>query len=58
MLEKYKDDVFRKYKWYGYINRKRTETDLAREIKNKFGKDTIIILGDWSDKLKTSPSRI
>ena len=58
MLEKYKDDVFRKYKWYGYINRKRAETDLAREIKNKFGKDTIIILGDWSDKLKTSPSRI
>ena len=58
LLEKYKDDVFRKYKWYGYINRKRAETDLAREIKNKFGKDTIIILGDWSDKLKTSPSRI
>jgi hypothetical protein len=34
----YKEDIFRKYKWYGYVNRKRAETDLARNIKNKFGK--------------------
>ena len=58
LLEKYKEDIFRKYKWYSYINRKKAETDLARNIKNKFGKDVILIQGDWSDKLKTSPSRI
>lgn len=58
LLDKYKEDIFRKYKWYGYINRKRAETDLVREIKNKFGKDIIIVEGDWSDKLKTAPSRI
>jgi hypothetical protein len=33
LLEKYKVDIFRKYKWYSYINRKRTETDLVKEIK-------------------------
>ena len=58
LLEKYKDEIFRKYKWYSYINRKRTETDLVRDIKDKFGKDSIICFGDWSDKLRVSPSRI
>ena len=58
LLEKYKEDIFRKYKWYSYINRKKAETDIVREIKNKFGNDTTIIMGDWSDKLKTLPSRI
>lgn len=58
LIEKYKDERFRKYKWYGYINRKRAETDLAREIKDKFGKDSIMILGDWSDKLKMNQSRL
>jgi hypothetical protein len=58
LLEKYKEDIFRKYKWYSYINRKKAETDLARNIKNKFGKDVILIQGDWSDKLRTTPSRI
>ena len=58
LLEKYKEDIFRKYKWFSYINRKKAETDLARNIKNKFGKDVILIHGDWSDRLKTTPSRI
>uniref|UniRef100_A0A6C0EFP5 Uncharacterized protein n=1 Tax=viral metagenome TaxID=1070528 RepID=A0A6C0EFP5_9ZZZZ len=58
LLQKYKEDIFRKYKWYAYINRKKAETDLARNIKDKFGKDVILIHGDWSDKLKTTPSRI
>ena len=58
LLEKYKEDIFRKYKWYSYINRKKAETDLARNIKDKFGKDVILIQGDWSDRLKTTPSRI
>ena len=48
LLEKYKEDIFRKYKWYSYINRKKAETDLIRDIKNTFGKDVNIIHGDWS----------
>lgn len=58
LLDKYKEDIYRKYKWYSYINRKRTETDLVREIKETYTKDSILIIGDWSDKLKTTPSRI
>ena len=50
LLEKYKDDYFRKYKWYSHINRKRAETDLVRDIKDKYG-NTTLIMGDWSDKL-------
>jgi hypothetical protein len=58
LLEKYKNNIFRKYKWYSYINNKKAETDLIRNIKNKFGKDSMICFGDWSDKLKSSPSRL
>ena len=36
------------YKWYGYINRKKAETYLVRNIKNKYGKDVIMIYDDWS----------
>jgi hypothetical protein len=48
LLEKYQNEIFRKYKWYGYINRKKAETDLIRDIKNTFGQDVNIIQGDWS----------
>jgi hypothetical protein len=48
LFDKYKEDIFRKYKWYGYINRKKAETDLVRDIKNTFGNDAIIVYGDWS----------
>ena len=41
LLEKYEDDIFRKQKWNGYINRQKAETDLIRNIKETFGKDTI-----------------
>ena len=39
LLEKYQNEIFRKYKWYGYINRKKAETDLIRDIKNTFVRD-------------------
>ena len=58
LLDKYKNEIFRKYKWYGYINRKKAETDLVRDIKDNFGKDVTVIMGDWSDKLKSTPSKI
>jgi hypothetical protein len=48
LLKKYKTLIFRQYKWYGYINRKKAETDLVRYIKVKFGKDVTLIYGDWS----------
>jgi hypothetical protein len=48
LLKEYENNVFRKYKWYGYINRKKAETDLIRKIKKKFGKKVTMIYGDWS----------
>jgi len=48
LLDEYKVDTFRKYKWYGYINRQKAESDLIKNIKNKFGRDVTIIYGDWS----------
>ena len=36
---------------YGYINRKKAETYLAKNIKNKFGKYVILIEAGYSDKL-------
>jgi hypothetical protein len=52
LFEQYSNERFRRYKWYGYINRKRAETDLVRDIKQKYGKDTIMIIGDWGAKGK------
>lgn len=46
----YKAEIFRKYRWYGYINRKRAYDNLVNSVKNRFGKDTPIIYGDWSQK--------
>ena len=48
LLEKYEDEKFRKLKWYGYINRKKSEDNLLDKIEEEFGKDCIIIMGDWS----------
>jgi hypothetical protein len=44
----YKNEKFRKYKWYSYINTKRTEDNMLNKIENKYGKDIKIIIGDWS----------
>jgi hypothetical protein len=51
LYDKYKDIKFRQYKWYSYINRRRSEDDLLNKISKKFdvsGKETILIMGDWS----------
>jgi hypothetical protein len=44
----YQDEKFRKYKWYSYINTKRTEDNMLNKIEYKYGKDIKIIIGDWS----------
>jgi hypothetical protein len=48
LLFDYKKEIFRKYKWYSHINKKRTEAKLVNNIKKTFGKDVIIVEGDWS----------
>ena len=44
----YQAGKFRRYKWYAYINKKRTEDRMVNKIAKKFSKDHIIIIGDWS----------
>ncbi len=43
-------DIGINYKWYGFLNRKKTETKIIREIKKIFGRDTTILIGDWGAK--------
>ena len=50
LFDKYNNEIFRKYKWYGFLNRKKTETKIIREIRKIFGRDTLILHGDWSMK--------
>ena len=46
----YENEKFRQYKWYSYINKKRTEDNMNNLIKKKFGKNINIIYGNWSIK--------
>ena len=44
----YKNLKFRKYKWYSFINKKRTEDNIVNKIANEYSKEHKIIIGDWS----------
>jgi len=48
LVSLYQELKFRQYKWYSYINKKRTEDNMVNKIVNKYSKDHIIIIGDWS----------
>ena len=48
LKEKYKAKIFRKYKWYSFINIKRSEDNLLNKIEKVYGKDITLIYGDWS----------
>jgi hypothetical protein len=44
----YQNNKFRQYKWYAFINKKRTEDNMLNKIEKTYSKDSIIIIGDWS----------
>ena len=48
LINKYKDEKFRKYKWFQHINAQRSEDNLVNKIKKKFGNKLILIYGNWS----------
>lgn len=48
LLEKYEAPIFRRLRWYGYINKQRSEYKLVNTIKKTFGDDCVLIMGDWS----------
>ena len=37
LLEKYKENIFRKLKWFAYIDRQKTANKLVNDIKKNFG---------------------
>ena len=51
LYSKYNNEIFRQYKWYEYINTKRSDAKLLNTIENKFaknGNNLNIVIGDWS----------
>jgi len=45
----YEKSKSRRYKWYSYLNRKRSEDNLMKRIKKEYGIDVSIFIGDWSN---------
>jgi hypothetical protein len=48
LIPLYQELKFRQYKWYSYVNKKRTEDNMINKIAKKYSKNHIIIIGDWS----------
>jgi hypothetical protein len=40
--------IFRKLRWSAYMNQKEADSRLASNLRNKFGEDAILVLGNWS----------
>jgi len=53
IMEHYKDELYRKLKWYSFINRQKSEDKLIKEFKTKFGdpkkEDTCLVWGDFCE---------
>jgi hypothetical protein len=49
LLDFYAKDLFRKLKWYAYINKQRSEAKLIKGFKQKFGgpDEVFVGFGDW-----------
>jgi len=50
LFDKYKRKIFRQYKWYSYINKVRSREKLLNNIEGIFGKNCVLIYGDWGEK--------
>jgi hypothetical protein len=48
LLDAYKNEIFRQYQWYGFINRKKAEEKLIRTIKITYGQDVVLCYGDYN----------
>ena len=44
----YQQRLYRKLKWYSYINGRRSEDNFCQRFKNTYGKHAIACVGDWS----------
>ncbi|KNC96984.1 uncharacterized protein SPPG_09505 [Spizellomyces punctatus DAOM BR117] len=37
------------WKWHAFINRQKSESNLISNLRNKYGENFTIVMGDWSD---------
>ena len=54
LFDYYQKDIYRKLKWFGFINRQRTESNMINSFREKYGdnKNIIIGFGDWGETRK------
>lgn len=50
LFKYYDNPIFRKLKWYSYLDKLRSENFLVNNIKKTYGKDVVLMYGDWSSK--------
>ena len=48
--KEYDETYVRKLNWFSYLNKRRHEDQLINKIKDKYGKDITIVIGDWGNK--------
>lgn len=51
LFEQYENEIFRKYKWYTYINTKRSEDNFLNRIAKTFGKKCQILYGKHETRI-------
>jgi hypothetical protein len=49
LLRLYSDPIFKRYRWYAYLNTIRSEAKLLDRIATTYGQDAKIIIGDWQE---------
>lgn len=52
LLEKYKEHKFRQYQWYSYIGKQRETSRLVNKIKETYGRNCKLMMGDWSPSVQ------
>ncbi len=48
LYKKYENIKFRQLKMYTYMNTKKSDEKLLKTVEKKYGKNIVIIIGDWS----------
>jgi len=48
----YEGEIYRKYKWFSFINKQKSESKMINHFKEKFGDHTkaFLAIGDWEQK--------
>ncbi len=51
ILPEYEKEIYRKLKWFSYINKQKADSDMINKFEKKIGssKKTIVVVGDWDE---------